>query len=67
MHEDKIFHNLYFSNFPTWLSQIIALTFALLAALFFRIIENKNKTQQEAIIGVSFILAASLSILLLSA
>jgi len=58
--------NLYFSNFPTWLSQIIALTFALLAALIFRIIENKNKTQQEAIIGVSFILAASLSILLLS-
>ena len=37
-----------------------------MAAFFFKIIENKIKSQQEAIIGVSFILAASISILLLS-
>jgi zinc/manganese transport system permease protein len=58
--------NVYFINFSSWLSQIFALIFAIFAALFFRIIENKIKYQQEAIIGVSFILAASLSILILS-
>ncbi len=58
--------NLYFSNPPTWFLQIIALTFALLSVLFFRIIEKKTKSQQEAIIGVSFVLASSLSILILA-
>ena len=58
--------NLYFNNDQAWLPQIIALIFALIAAYFFKIVENKIKSQQEAIIGVSFILAASLSILLLA-
>lgn len=58
--------NLYFNNDQAWLSQLIALIFALIAAYFFKMVENKIKSQQEAIIGVSFILAASLSILLLA-
>ena len=58
--------NLYFSKDLPWLSQIIALTFAMIAAFFFKIIEKKIKLQQEAIIGVSFVVAASLSILILS-
>ena len=58
--------NLYFNNDQSWLPQLIALIFALIAAYFFRMVENKIKSQQEAIIGVSFILAASLSILLLA-
>jgi zinc/manganese transport system permease protein len=37
-----------------------------MAAFFFKIIERKSNSQQEAVIGVSFVLAASLSILLLS-
>ena len=58
--------NVYFINFSPWIAQIIALIFAMSAAFFFKIVENKIKSQQEAIIGVSFILAASLSILILS-
>ena len=58
--------NLYLSKDLPWLSQIIALTFAMMAAFFFKIIEKKIKSQQEAIIGVSFVLAASLSILILA-
>ena len=38
----------------------------MMAAFFFKIIEKKIKSQQEAIIGVSFVLAASLSILILA-
>lgn len=49
-----------------WVLQGVALTSAILAALFFRKIEKTAPEQQEAIIGVSFILAASLSILLLA-
>ena len=58
--------NLYFNKDLPWLSQITALLFALMAAFFFKIIESKIKSQQEAIIGVSFVLAASISILLLA-
>ena len=58
--------NLYLSNNLSWLSQIIALSFAIIAAFFFKMIENRIKSQQEAIIGVSFVLAASLAILLLA-
>jgi zinc/manganese transport system permease protein len=58
--------NLYLSNNLPWLSQIIALSFAIIAAFFFKMIENRIKSQQEAIIGVSFVLAASLAILLLA-
>ena len=58
--------NLYISSNLPWLSQIIALSFAIIAAFFFKMIENRIKLQQEAIIGVSFVLAASLAILLLA-
>ena len=58
--------NLYLSHNLAWLSQIVALTFAIIAAFFFKMIENRIKSQQEAIIGVSFVLAASLAILLLA-
>jgi zinc/manganese transport system permease protein len=58
--------NLYLGNNVPWLSQIIALSFAIIAAFFFKMIENRIKSQQEAIIGVSFVLAASLAILLLA-
>ena len=42
------------------------MTFAILAGLFFHKVEIKIPKQQEAIIGVTFILAASLAILLLA-
>ena len=49
-----------------WLTQGIALTCAILAGLFFCRVEKSMPQQQEAIIGVSFVLAASLAILLLA-
>lgn len=49
-----------------WLVQGVALAAAILAGLFFRKIETAMPQQQEAIIGVSFVLAASLAILLLA-
>ena len=58
--------NLYLSHNLGWLSQIVALMFAIIAAFFFKMIENRIKSQQEAIIGVSFVLAASIAILLLA-
>ena len=58
--------NLYLSHNLVWLSHIVALMFAIIAAFFFKMIENRIKSQQEAIIGVSFVLAASLAILLLA-
>ena len=52
---------------PTWwVTQITALVFALLAAFFFRWVEHKCPDQQEAIIGSSFVVAASLALLLLA-
>jgi len=57
----------YFIHDPApWMLQLVALVAAILAGLFFRRIENTRPQQQEAIIGVSFVLAASLAILLLS-
>ena len=53
-------------NPSAWLMQGIALAAAILAGLFFRKIETTMPEQQEAIIGVSFVLAASLAILLLA-
>lgn len=50
----------------SWLMQTVALTFALLAGLLFQRIEKSMREQQEAIIGVSFVLAASLALLLLA-
>lgn len=49
-----------------WAVQGAALFCALLAALFFRSIERRQPQQLEAIIGCSFVLAASLVLLLLS-
>lgn len=49
-----------------WLMQGIALAAAILAGMFFRKVETAMPEQQEAIIGVSFVLAASLAILLLA-
>ncbi|MDA9818052.1 metal ABC transporter permease [Flavobacteriaceae bacterium] len=50
----------------SWSYQIIALLFAILASLFFYYIEKIAPDIQEAIIGCSFVLAASLSVLFLS-
>lgn len=49
-----------------FLVQIVALAFAILAGLFFRAVETKLPNQLEAIIGCSFVLSASLSLLLLA-
>lgn len=55
-----------FENCPGYVTQIFALIFALSAAIFFYFVEKKAPKQQEAIIGSSFILFASLAILLLA-
>lgn len=49
-----------------WEMQLAALCFALGAAFFFRFIERKMPDEQEAVIGCSFVLAASLALLILS-
>lgn len=49
-----------------WVAQCAALGCALLAAFFFRWVEHKWPKQQEAVIGSSFVLAASMSLLLLA-
>jgi zinc/manganese transport system permease protein len=49
-----------------WSYQFIALIFAISASLFFYYIERAAPDIQEAIIGCSFVLAASLSVLFLS-
>ena len=51
---------------PTWGLQLAALASALLAGAFFRLVERRAPELQEPIIGVSFVLAASLAILVLS-
>ena len=48
-----------------WLIQGIALACAVMAGMFFRKLETAMPRQQEAVIGVAFVLAASLAILLL--
>ena len=58
--------NIFFYHSYSWLPQLVALTCAILAGLFFHKVEIKIPKQQEAIIGVTFILAASLAILLLA-
>ena len=50
----------------SWLVQAVALVCAIAAGLFFRWVEKNMPDQQEAIIGVCFVLAASLAILLLA-
>ncbi len=49
-----------------WIVQSLALGFALLAALLFRCVEKKLPKEQEAIIGSSFVLAASIALLVLA-
>ncbi len=49
-----------------WIVQSLALSFALLAALLFRFVEKKLHKEQEAIIGSSFVLAASIALLVLA-
>ncbi|MBN8530714.1 MAG: metal ABC transporter permease [Alphaproteobacteria bacterium] len=51
---------------PWWALQGAALSFAVLAALFFRAVERKAPQHQEAVIGCAFVLAASLALLLLA-
>ena len=58
--------NFFFYEPHPLLPQLVALTCAILAGLFFHKVEIKIPKQQEAIIGVTFILAASLAILLLA-
>ncbi len=58
--------NFFFYEPHPLLPQLAALTCAILAGLFFHKVEIKTPKQQEAIIGVTFILAASLAILILA-
>ena len=58
--------NFFFIEPHPLLPQLVALTCAILAGLFFHKVEIKIPKQQEAIIGVTFILAASIAILLLA-
>ncbi len=49
-----------------WIVQMAALSFALLAALLFRMVEKILPEEQEALIGSSFVLAASIALLVLA-
>ncbi len=49
-----------------FLVQGVALSFAILAGVFFRVVERYLPEKQEAIIGSSFVVAASVSLLLLA-
>jgi zinc/manganese transport system permease protein len=60
-----IIAGVFFSEY-IWSYQLIALLFAIGASMFFYYIEKISPDIQEAIIGCSFILAASLSVLFLS-
>ncbi|MFZ4762287.1 MAG: metal ABC transporter permease [Alphaproteobacteria bacterium] len=58
--------NVFWHDAPPWLMQAMALSFALLAGLFFRAIEKSRPAELEAVIGCSFVLAASVALLLLA-
>jgi zinc/manganese transport system permease protein len=58
--------NAYLNEPAGWIAQIAALASALLAGVFFHWIEHKMPAQQEALIGCSFVLAASLALMLLA-
>lgn len=58
--------NIFWQEPVWWIVQSLALGFALLAALLFRIVEKKLPKEQEAIIGSSFVLAASIALLVLA-
>lgn len=50
----------------SFITQLCALSFALCGGLFFRVVEKKAPELQEAIIGSSFVLSASLVMLVLA-
>ena len=58
--------NLVIDDPSPWLIQLLALGCAVAAGLFFRKVETAMPEQQEAIIGCSFVLAASLALLVLA-
>lgn len=49
-----------------WLTQVAAVTAALLGALFLQRMERRSPVRQEAIIGVTFVAAACLALILMS-
>lgn len=58
--------NMFIHDPSPWLIQFIALACAVAAGLFFRKVETAMPERQEAIIGCTFVLAASLALLLLA-
>ena len=58
--------NMFIHDPSPWLIQFMALSCAVAAGLFFRKVETAMPERQEAIIGCTFILAASLALLLLA-
>ncbi len=58
--------NMFIHDPSPWLIQFIALGCAVAAGLFFRKVETAMPERQEAIIGCTFVLAASLALLLLA-
>lgn len=61
-----VFANILWHEPAWWLVQSLALVFALLAAMLFRVVEKKLPQEQESIIGSSFVVAASVALLILS-
>ena len=57
---------LFWADPPWWMAQGAALSCAVTAALFFHLVERFLPDRQEAIIGCSFVVAASIAILLLT-
>jgi len=60
-----IAHSLGGEDMP-WLTQLAAVSAALLGALFLHHMEKLSSTRQEAIIGVTFVAAACLALILMS-
>jgi zinc/manganese transport system permease protein len=60
-----IAHSLGGEDMP-WLTQLAAVSAALLGALFLHRMEKLSSTRQEAIIGVTFVAAACLALILMS-
>ncbi len=58
--------NMFIHDPSPWLIQLMALGCAVAAGLFFRKVETAMPERQEAVIGCTFVLAASLALLLLA-
>jgi zinc/manganese transport system permease protein len=58
--------NVFFDNAHELMLQVVAFASALLASVLFRLLELKLPHRQEAVIGVIYVLAASLAILVLA-